>query len=285
MLSGLLASLGFAGGVLIDKFELSKRRMPMRQFLPTLFVTLAVFTGLVIVMIPSTFHIGVAALSLRYLFAFAAMILLAFGWNIYYYIGLAKEAVAEFDLILLTEPLVTIVLASIFFVNERNPIILILALIAALALIIAHLRHRKIRLDHAASGLLISVLLMSLEVLVIRILLDAYSPVALYFMRVTVLAVIFCIKFKPRISMSALPDMRVVAVSGAFGALQMLARYVGYSSAGIVVTTLALLLGPVLVEMISVLILREKVTLKSATAFLVILLSVAYASFIHAAYH
>lgn len=278
--AGLLAALGFVGGVLIDKFELSKRRLAMQLFLPALFVSLAGCTFVLALVAPSTFSVSPGAGTLHYLVPFAAMIALAVAWNMFYYQALAKETVQEFDLILLTEPLVTIVLASAFFPQERNALLLLLALIAAVALIVAHMHHRKIRFDRYASGLLVAVFLISLEVLMIRILLQVYSPVALYLFRTCVLAGIFMAMYHPRITRARFGDLRIVAYSAGFGVLQMVARFFGYAGGGVVLTTLILLLGPVIVEVVGVAVLRERLKSRSAVAFGVICICVTFASII-----
>lgn len=280
MLAGILASLGYAGGVLVDKFELSKRHFPLRTYLPLLFAALAFVTGAIMVAVPSTISFTSSASSGQYIVAFFVMIALATAWNIYYYRGLKRETVQEFDLILLIEPLMTIALASVFFAQERSATRLLLALIAAIALIIAHIRRRHLMLDSFAKGLLIAVFLMSLEVLVIRILLDVYSPVLLYFLRTLALTAVFFLIYRPALQHLRIADLVIILVVALFGVLQMVARFFGYSSGGVVLTTLLLLLGPVLVESVSLFFLKERMSHKTALAFMVILLCVYYASVI-----
>ncbi len=280
MLAGILASLGYAGGVLIDKYELSRRHFPLSTYLPLLFAMLAFVTGVIMVAVPSTISFTSSAGNGRYVLAFLVMIALATAWNIFYYRGLKRETVQEFDLILLVEPLATVALASIFFVQERNAIRLLLALIAAIMLLVAHMRRRRLMLDSFARGLLIAVFLMSLEVLVIRILLDVYSPVLLYFLRTLALSAVFFLIYRPPLQHLRKADLAIILVVALFGVLQMVARFFGYAAGGVVLTTLLLLLGPVLVESVSLFFLKERMTHKTALAFMVILLCVYYASVI-----
>ncbi len=280
MLAGVLASLGYAGGVLIDKYELSKRHFPLRLYLPLLFAMLAFVTGVIMVLKPSTISISEDAGQGSYVVAFIAMIALATTWNIYYYRGLKRETVQQFDLILLIEPLATVAMASIFFVQERNAVRLLLALIAAIMLIIAHVRRSRVVFNTFARGLLIAVFLISLEVLVIRVLLDVYSPVLLYFLRTLALTVAFLGIYRPSFKHLSLADFSITFVVALFGVLQMVSRFFGYAFGGVVLTTLLLLLGPVIVESISLFFLKERMTHKTALAFMVIILCVYYASII-----
>jgi len=278
MVAGVLAAFGFAGGVLIDKFELSKRHLPLGTYLTLLFLLLAFLSGVFLVIVPGQMVIPTHGYSVSMIGAFVTMIALAIGWNIFYYRGLKKEKVQEFDLILMTEPLVTIMLASAFFPAERKVTILMAALLAALALMFAHMHHRRLTIDTYARGLLIAVLLMSLEVLVIRTLLRSFTPGMLYFLRTTLLFVTFYFLYKPRFRSIKLADFGIVFVTALFGVLQMLARFFGYSTGGVVVTTLFLLLGPVLVEAASLAVLHESLKPKTGFAFAVIFACVAYVS-------
>ncbi len=279
MLAGLLASLGFAGGVLIDKFELSKRHIKLSLYLPLLFLFLCALTGILLLVLPIELF-PAEALESTYLWAFLLMLALAFGWNVFYYRALAKETVQEFDLLLLTEPLVTIVLASVFFSGERHPIVLILALIAAICLIFTHMHRRKVRFDTYARGLMLSILLMSLEVLVIRVLLEVYHPISLYFIRTLLIFLGYALAYKPQFSSMKLRDVGGIFLTALFGVLQMVSRFFGYRDGGVVITTLILLLGPLIVEIISLSILKEKLNYKSGLAFAVIFLCVLYASIV-----
>ena len=279
MIYGILASLGFAGGVLLDKFELSRRHIKIQTFIPALFLALALLSAILMLLL----RVPLAPrewMEPTYLVAFPVMLALAIGWNIFYFRALVKETVQELDLILLLEPLTTIVLASFFFNTERNAQVLLAALVAALALIIAHLHRHKVRFDQYAKGLFLAVLLMSLEVLVLKILLQVYHPVTLYFWRTLGVFVVTTGMFKPVWSKLHIIDVASIGLTALFGVLQMVSRYYGYNSAGVVLTTLLLLLGPILVEVISVFILHERLQIKTAAAFMVILVCVAYVDLI-----
>jgi drug/metabolite transporter (DMT)-like permease len=278
LIVGILAAIGFAGGVLVDKYELSKRRIPVRTYVPLMFLTLCLFTGIALVIFQQPIMQYGTSLNFSYVFAFLAMILVALAWNLFYYRALMKESLQEFDLILLTEPLITIAMAGLLFRSERNATVLLLALIASITLVIAHMRRKKIKFDHYAKELILAIFLMSLEVMIIRYLLEVFSPIGLYFLRTFVVYLLVTAIYKPNYKTVKHADAAAIALTAGFGVMQMVLRYYGYEMGGVVITTLMLLLGPLIVEMVSVSLLKEKVNIKTVSAFIVIAACVLFAS-------
>lgn len=279
MISGLLAALGFVGVVLLSKYELAKRKMPISIFAPMAFLAICFLTGILMLATGQKMILDGAVFSFNYVIAFILLIVIAVLWNIFYFQSLLKEKIQEFDLIIMTEPLITIALAGILFSSERNATVFLLALIAAIALIFAHMHHHKLRIDHYAKELIIAVVLMSIEVMFIRYLLNIFSPITLYFWRTLfVFGVMYAI-YRPDFGKVKLKDFAVVSLVGVFAILEMVSRYVGYDNGGIVITTLALLLGPVVVEIVSIYYLKEKASYKSIFAFAVVCICVLIAVF------
>jgi len=280
MVSGLLAVLGFAGGVLTSKFELSKRKVPISVHAPLLFLLLCFVTGMIMIATGQKVMLPDVVFGPSYIIAFIIMICVAVAWNVFYYQALSKENIQEFDLIIVTEPLVTIALAGVYLSSERNPTVLLLALIAAIALIFAHMRHHKVRIDRYAKELIVAVFLMGVEVLIIKYLLGAFSPISLYFWRTLFVFGALYAMYRPDFKKVALRDFTIIFIDALFGVLQMVARYYGYNIGGVVVTTLALLLGPVIVEVYSLSVMKEKVSSKSVLAFVVVCLCVLISIFL-----
>lgn len=278
MLAGVIAAFGFAIGVLIDKFALSRRRIAIRELVPALFLLLALLTALAVSVVPDHRFLYAAMFSPSNITAFLVMVALAVTWNILYFRALAKETVQEFDLILMLEPLATIFLASVFLQAERNWVIIAISFVAALALVYAHLKRQHIVFDTYARGLILAVILMGLEVLVLSLLLRTYTPLTLYFWRTLAVFLATTALYRPRFSRLKAGDLGIVLITAVFGVIQMVARYYGYAGSGVILTTLALLLGPLMVEIASVLLLKEKIKPKSTLAFAVILLCVVYAN-------
>ena len=280
MLAGLIAVITQTLGVTLDKVVLSYRKIPVKDFIPVVFFFLCLFT------IPILFFKGAVAwqefLTWRYILLYLAMIAVAIVWNIFYYQGVRSERVQEFELILMLNPLIVIVLAAIFFPAERNLQILIAGLVASSALVFAHLKREHLVFSRAALGLIFCVILMSLETIMHRYLLNFISPAPLYFSRTLILLIFFCFLYRPKnvLNLSKI-SLGLIALNGFLGAIQFVARFYGYRDAGVIITTLILTIAPILVYLIAYLYFKEKIDKRKIIAGSIILLSIIWAILAH----
>jgi drug/metabolite transporter (DMT)-like permease len=279
MIAGLIATISQAIGITLDKIILSKRKIPLQSFIPILFFFLALFT------FPLIFWRGEIDwgdfFSLKYILIYAMMIIVAFLWNILYYRGVKAEEVNEFELILMLNPLVVILLATLFFQSERNIQIVGASLLASLALIAAHVKREHIRFSKASIGLIFCVLLMSFETILHRYLLDIFSPASLYFSRTVILFIIFALLYRPNPKNIGWAGVGLIAFTGIEGAIQFIARFYGYKDAGVVITTLMLTIAPILVYFAAYAYFREKISKKMIIAGIVILACIIWATIAH----
>ncbi len=279
MISGIIASFGFAGAVLVDKYILSKRKIPQSVYIPTLFMMLCLLTGIIMTIsgIPIFSSLNLSPI---YLVAFIGMITLAVAWNIYYYQAIAKETVQEFDLIMALKPLFTVLLAWIFFQTERSVVVFGLSLLATIAVAYAHFRHNRFYFDTYVQHLILAVILMALEALIIRVLLEAFTPFGIYFLRTIFIFATMHFIYKPNYNKLSKIDYNYIFMAAVFGIMLMVASYYGYQSQGVVVTTLVMLLGPLMVELYSVIVLKEKTNLKKVISFSTVMACVTLAEII-----
>jgi len=101
-----IATLSQVGGVLIDKIVLTRRQVSLRVFVPLLFLFLFLFS---MVLFPFLGTISSQIFSPYYIVIFILMIATAIVWNIFYYRGLQQEKMNEFELIIMFQPLFTII--------------------------------------------------------------------------------------------------------------------------------------------------------------------------------
>ncbi len=276
MFSVLLASLAYAGNILIDKIVLSRRKVAISDYIPLLFVFIFFCTLLTL---PWLGGINWAlAASRTYGFYFILMILLAIMSNIFYYQGLKKEKLLEFELISMLTPLFIVLMAAVFFPEEFNLPVMIAALVGTLALFLSHLRKHHLDFGKYEIHLLLAVILMAMEVMVQQELLAVYSPATLYALRTGTLALFFTIYYKPNIKTIADFDFRMVFLAAALASIYFILRLYGFQIIGITFTTLILLISPILVAWISARANNEHIQRRSIIAFIVILLSVAVAA-------
>ncbi len=277
MLETIIASLGYAGGVVADKFVLSRYHVPVMRFIPLLFIWLTVITA---VFLSRWGSINFELLhQWRIILLFALMIVVAVSWNILYYQGIQKEDLHEFELIMLLSPLATIIFAEIFLPSERNAGILIPSLIASIALISTRFRKHHVSIGRTAWRTIFAMILISLESIIIKKLLAAFSPVSLYFVRTLVIAIFFLILYRPKLFSMPANAFALTIISAIFGVVQMVLKFYGFSNLGVVETTLILILGPFLVYIASNLLFKEHLYKRDVFAATVVVLCILYVQF------
>jgi len=271
----LIAALTQAGGIIIDKITLTRSRVELRVFIPIVFICLFFLTA---VMFPWLGWISADFLTPKYQLLFWAMIVVAIAWNFFYYKGAQAEKVHDFELIIMGQPLVTILLASIFLTNEQNWHIVIAAIVASVALIVSRIQKEHIVLTPAMWGLVAAVILMSIELILIDYLLKVLSPVSLYAFRTGIIALFFLSFYRPHLKQVSPHHYALMIASSALGVIQMVSKFYGFTEFGVIYTSLILILAPVLVYIIATIWLHEKLKIKQILAGLVILSCILYAT-------
>lgn len=277
VLEAVIASIGYAGGVIVDKIVLSKYRVPVLRFVPLLFVWLAVITA---IFVPIWGKINLPEfISVKFVLLFLAMILVAVVWNIFYYRGIQREEIHEFELIMLLSPLTTIIFAEIFLPSERSLPIFVAGLIGSLTLIITRFRHHHLKISTTTWQTILAMILMSGESILIKNLLVVMSPVALYFIRTTIIAIIFLIIYRPKLFEMQKTAYALTILSAIFGVVQMVLKFYGFASLGVVETTLILVLGPFIVYFFSTYYFKEKLYKRDIFAAAVVVACILYVTF------
>ena len=211
-------------------------------------------------------HIQPAATEPYYLWLLLSLVFLAANYNLLYYFGLEYEKLCVVEPFLLFNPIITIVIASLFYADERSWHVYVAAAVAGLALAWAHVHRRHLKLDRHLWAILGFSLLYGLEAVIIKQLLAVYSPLTLYLIRAAMTAVFLWVVEKGkimRITRRQIPHFLVIAAS-AIGASTSV--YMSYKTVGIGLTMGILLLSPVLVYLASVVYLKEKLQWKNLVA-------------------
>src|SRR5690242_16244599 len=126
MYIALLSALANAGNVLLDKLILANRKVRLELYIPVVFVFLFLISFLTLPWLGAINT--VLAANRTYIFYVILMVLLAIMWNIFYYQGLKRERLVEFEMIIHLTPLVTILLAAFFYPEEFKLPVFIAAL-------------------------------------------------------------------------------------------------------------------------------------------------------------
>lgn len=263
----LLAAFNDAFGIVVDKLVLTRGRVPVIIFTIVQFFFLTTLSALTL---PFLGRIDPAAFSPVNLGLLFIMISLAVIWNLMYYQSIQAESVERLEVVLLTYPLLTILVSAIIFEQERNFQTLIAAVIASLALMLAHFDHRKIRFDRYELVLILAVLLMAIETVFIKILVQIWSPAALYTIRTLAVFLVVLAATRPTINGLKPAVIFLIFLTGIAGVIYKIIQFTGFEQLGVVYTTLILILSPVFVLMLDRIILHEKIHLKQIIAMVVI---------------
>lgn len=276
MFAALISSLASATNLVIDKIALSRERISLRVFLPTIFLFLFAFTA---VLVPAFGRVDLdLALLPNTLFLFFLMVVMAIASNVLFYQGIQREKVHQHELLMMILPLVTVVLAAVFYPEERDTRIFILALVASVALLFAKGQKEHFFVDRTSYNTFLAVVLMATESIIIRELLYTFTPVALYAFRTLALAIFFMFYYRPAFSQVSRSHWRLMAWGGAIGVIQMVSLFYAYQNLGIIYTTLIAILAPIIVFLASWEILHERIRPRVILAALLILVCVTIAT-------
>jgi len=206
------------------------------------------------------------------------MIVTAIIWNIFYYRGVQSEKVHEFQLIVMFQPLLTIILAALFLKGEQNFTIIAASLVASIALIASHINKQHLEFSRGSWYLIWAVIFMSIELIISKVLLEVISPVAFYFVRTGILTVFFMIFYHPNLERVANTNALLIFATSLMGVIQMITKYYGFQQLGVVYTSLILMLAPILVYAVSTIWMHERLKIRTVLSAAVILICVIYAT-------
>ncbi len=244
MLQAILAAISGSAGDVSNKFLLSKLKIPVKDYLPFIFSILTIIS---LFLIPVNYHFDGQALSFKYILLLLLMIACAATWNILLAKSLQNEPLHEYETIILMVPLITVLLAAVFLPVERNLHVFIAAIVASLALFLSRIKKHHFQASQNAKRTFMAVILIAIESVALRQLLNFYSPPLLYFIRVLILAIVFFIIYKPDFKiLLEKPIVRGLILSASFGTGVMVLKYYAFQQIGVVQTTMILLLTPIM---------------------------------------
>ncbi len=265
--------------VIKEKSIFSRKRKRYRIFVP--FIFLFSFLIISIFLFPFLGKIDPEGLKIIPLLILGLVIIIAAIRNMMYYSGFYREGLSEIEPFVVFTPLLTILIASIFYPDERNWGIIILAVVASLALIFSHVEKKHLKIDKGIIPIMGAIVFESIENNLIKELLYYYSPVAMYTVRVGLVALLLFIFLKPQVRDLSKKEIKNLFFVGLMWVLVMIFVYYGYQTVGIVYTFLVLMLAPVLIVFGSYVFLRErKIKRKDIIALIIVMFCVILSQFI-----
>ena len=265
-------------GMIIEKKTLKKKNINYKNY------TIYSFLAIVIVMIPFLFFfwkLTPEAFQLKNILILLAITIFALLANLLIFYSLKRETLTEFEPISLMQPLFVILLAFImsFFISayskENNLILLVLALIASIALIAAHVKKHHLVFNKYIIAALLGSFFFAVELVLSNLILPYYSSWTFYFLRCIVILIIAWVIFRPSFKKI---DKQTHYMTWGVSLVWIIYRailYWGYENLGIIYTTIVLsILSPILIFLFARIFLKEKITKRQIISAIIILICV-----------
>tara|TARA_Y100000310_G_scaffold85798_1_gene82640 strand:+ start:23573 stop:24433 length:861 start_codon:yes stop_codon:yes gene_type:complete len=270
-------------GMIIEKKILKRPKINYKNYI------VYGFLALVLVMLPLIYFfwdIKPPAYELNNVLIFAAVIFFSIIANLLIFYSLKRETLTEIEPIRLMQPLFTIVLAFAFsfifngiYTEEKNFVILGLALIASITLIATHFKKHHLVYNKYIIAALLGSLFFAVELVISKAILPYYSSLTFYFLRSITIFLITLAIFRPKVSLKNSTKL-LMLIGGAIWVAYRLILYWGYLKLGIVFTTILFILGPIFIFIFARIFLKEKITWRQIVSSIVIIACVIAAIFL-----
>lgn len=279
----IFGALALATGTILERFVLMKKNITIK------FYQSAQFLAIILVMLPLIpFFWGIESdfLNLKNLGIYLLVIILSVLANMFTFFSMKWEKLERLESAKITEPLFVILLAfglSFIFgetLYGRNPNVLIPAIVAAAALIFSHIKKHHLKFSKYYLAALIGSFFFAAELVASRLILDYFHPITFYFVRCSGVLLLSLLLFRPKLKVNIKPktSFTILGISIIWVIYRVIV-YFGYTNLGVTETTLTIMLGPALVYLFAWKFLKEKLTWKNIVAVIVIVASIAYATF------
>ena len=275
----LFGSLVLASGTILEKVILRKRKLDIK-----LYQVLSFFT-IVLIMLPFIYffwRVDAEALALGNIIIVGLVVLFSLLANIFTFYSIKWEKITNIEPAKMMEPLFVIILALVFSLfteglYAQNDKIIIPALLAACALIFSHIRKHHLKFNKYFIAAIFGSLFFALELVLSRLVLDLYSPLAFYFVRCLSIAILSLIIFHPKLNRLEKKVKWEIFAAGAIWVVYRMIIYYGYVNLGVIFTTLMIMIGPVFIYLFAWKFLKEKLDWRNIVAAAIIIGSVLYA--------
>lgn len=270
-------------GAILDKKIVSNKNVNYKNY------SVYGFLAIVVVMLPFVFwfwKLWPNAFSGFNLLIFSVIVIASIFANLLMIYALKRENLTELEPIRLMQPLFTILIAFVlsFFITayaiERNPVHLILAFIASIALIASHIKKNHFVFDRYILAAVLGNLLFGLELALSRFIIPGFSNLmtslsysfTFYITRCFFIFLICFIIFRPNPLKFPKKVIVPTLIVSFIWAVYRVILYYGYSVYGVIFTTILMsILAPLFIYLFARIFLKEKLKLRNIISAIIIL--------------
>lgn len=267
----------------LDKTILSIKKVSYKTYLgvsfPLLFIAdLVIFTIFGLKITPELF-IG----NLGWLLG--ASIILSIGSNFIFYFALEEDTLGEIETFALLAPIPTVIFSSLVFPDERNVILVALALFASFIVAITHIENYSLNIKKKTLIMLgWFFMVIPFSAGISKVLLQSWSPVALELVKDGVAAAVLGGIFWKEAKKVSKEGFPLLLATNGISSIAWILYFTSFQKFGIVYTALLFSIQPSLTYLSSVVFLKEKLRWKRVVGFAVVLAAAVAAQIIRPIY-
>jgi len=277
----VLSAIALGAGTIFEKIALKKRSIT------PVFYTATHFIFIVLAMLPIIYffwHIDIVqTLKFKNIIYFLIVVGLAILANFFIFKSYKGDNLNNLEPAQALQPLFVILLAILFsFIYgtelfERNTNVIVPSLIAGGALIFSHVKKHHLRFNKYFIFAILGSFLFALELVFSKLILSYYSSMTFYFLRCVFAFGIGFVIFRPKFAKIDSKILPYYIGAGISWVGYRVLMYYGYQELGVILTTLVLMLGPIIILTMAHFFLKEKMNWKSVIASIIIVCCIAYA--------
>ena len=274
----ILGAFALGAGTILDKFNLRNKKIGIKLY------QVASFLALILVMLPLIYFfwkLDSGAFELKNILIFVGIIISATIANLFIYYSERGAKITSIEPAIIVETFFVILLTIFFglFIKgfaETSSKIIIPTLIALTALIFPYLKKEHLKLNKYFIAAILGSFFFALELVLSKFILDFYSPITFYFFRCLFIFIISWVIFMPNFKKLNVKNWILILITGAFYVGYRIATYYGYLHYGIILTTLIMMIAPIVIYVLASRFLKEKLNWKNIVSSAIILGCVVY---------
>lgn len=268
-----------AASFTLDKVTLSIKRVTHKTYIGISFPLIFLFTLIIFFIFKPqlTFDLFKG----KILWILILSIVLIIITNIIFYRALKSDLISEMQTIDLLRNIPLIIFSALLFVDERNSLVIILALLAAGSVIWSHWEKHHFHIAKKTLPFLLwTITIAPFTGIMAKILLETWNPISLELVRSGIIAIIFIPLFFKNIKNVPKKAIPLLLLTNLLTTIAWILYFFSYQIVGIIHTVLIFSLQPLLVYFASLFFLKEKFQWKKFTAFMIILIAIIVGQFI-----
>lgn len=280
IIAPIFSALALATSTIIEKTILVKKKVTIKFYETWQFFAISL---LMLPLIIFFWKVSPEALTTKNIFIFLGVVLVSIFANYFAFFSIKKAKLSKIEPARMMEPLFVIILAIMFSfifqsgIYEKETHVLIPALVSGLALIFSHIEKHHLKFKKPFLYAMLGSFLFALELVLSKSILGYYNGITFYFLRCLFIFLFTLAIFRKRIIKGKNNKLMLhVFLVAAILIIYRVILYYGYVSAGIIQTTLIVMLGPIFTYLFAWRFLKEKPKWKNLIAALVILGSITY---------